>query len=102
MDNEPHGPLLPRSLCVEHDRLRSYYHNALESWANLRQDSWQRSWRGKELSGELNRRQAEFARAYAALHKHTRECSVCRQMTMKISISDSESFCVHSCQSHQD
>lgn len=101
MDKEPHGPLLQTSHCPEHDRLHSHYQNALESWANLRQDAWQRSWRGKELSGELSRRQAEFARSYAALHKHSRECPVCR-MGAGMTSSDTESFWWQACQSRPE
>lgn len=101
MDNEPQGPLLHTSLCAEHDRLRSHYQNALEVWANLRQDVWQRTWRGKELSGELNRRQGEFARAYAALHKHTRECPACR-MGAGMTSSDSDPFWRQSCHSRPE
>ena len=51
--------------------------NALEAWAKRREEAWQMGWHGKEIGGELVRLQAAFAKSYAVLQKHTRECPLC-------------------------
>lgn len=78
MDTEFDEPLLKASFCTEHDLLLARYQHALEAWAKRREEAWRMGLRGKERSGELMRLQGEFARSYAALHKHSRECSFCR------------------------
>jgi hypothetical protein len=71
-------PLREASFCIQHARLEARYHFALEAWARLREEAWQRDLRGRELNGELMRLQGEFAASYTQLHKHTRECVLCR------------------------
>jgi hypothetical protein len=78
MDAGPDEPLFTLSFCGQHDQLLSEYQNALEAWAKVREESWHLGLRGKELNGELLRLQGEFASSYAMLHKHSRECLLCR------------------------
>lgn len=69
--------LLPTSYCDAQDKLLAGYQTAMELWATCRDNAWRMGLRGRELSGELFRLQTEFANAYAALHKHRRECPRC-------------------------
>jgi hypothetical protein len=66
------------AICGQHDLLQERYQKAMEAWATLREESWHLGLRGKELNGELLRLQGEFARSYAQLHKHSRECLMCQ------------------------
>jgi len=63
--------------CTQYEQLLELCQNALSSWAKRREEAWQMGLRGKELGGELVRLQAEFAKSYAILSKHTRECPLC-------------------------
>lgn len=78
MDATLNEPGMKLSICGQHDRLQERYQKALEAWATLREESWHMGLRGKELNRELLRLQSEFARSYAQLHKHSRECLVCQ------------------------
>jgi hypothetical protein len=64
--------------CTQYEQLLELCQNALSSWAKRREEAWQMGLRGKELGGELVRLQAEFAKSYAILSKHTRECPLCK------------------------
>ena len=87
MDAGVDDSLFQVSACGQHDQLLARYQQALEAWAKLRETSWNLGLHGKELTGELLRLQAEFARAYTLLHQHTRECLLCRFGT-KLTFSD--------------
>ena len=63
--------------CNRYEQLLTESQKALQIWANRREQAWQMGLRGKELGGELVRLQADFAKSYAALQKHKRECSLC-------------------------
>jgi hypothetical protein len=78
MDLGPDEPSLTLSFCRQHGQLLSRYQNALEAWAMLCEESWHLTSRGKEFDGELMRLQSEFASSYATLHKHSRDCMLCR------------------------
>jgi len=78
MDAASVEPLFRSSFCEQHDQLLARYHLALETWGKRREEAWHMGLRGKELSGELLRLQTEFAKSYASLHKHSRECLLCR------------------------
>jgi hypothetical protein len=65
------------SFCGKYEELLVQSQNALEVWANRREEAWQMGLRGRELGGELIRLQADFAKAYARLQKHTHECPLC-------------------------
>ena len=69
--------LLPTSDCDTQEKLLARYQTAMELWATCRDDAWHMALRGREFGSELFRLQTEFANAYAALHKHRRECPRC-------------------------
>jgi hypothetical protein len=89
MDAGSVGPLFRSSFCEQHDQLLTRYQLALETWGKRREEAWHMGLRGKEPSGELLRLQSEFAKAYASLHKHSRECLLCR-FGGKMSVEDRE------------
>jgi len=63
--------------CSKYEELLEECQNALAVWSHRREEAWQMGLRGKELGGELVRLQADFAKSYARLQKHTHECSLC-------------------------
>jgi hypothetical protein len=63
--------------CGRYEELLADSQKALQAWSNRREQAWQMGLRGKELGGELIRLQANFAKCYAALQKHKRECALC-------------------------
>jgi hypothetical protein len=65
------------SFCSKYEELLVECQNALEVWAKRREEAWQMGWHGKEIGGELVHLQATFAKSYAVLQKHTRECPLC-------------------------
>ena len=66
-----------KTFCDKYKELLAQCQRALETWAKRREEAWQMGLRGKELGGELIRLQADFAKSYAVLQKHTRECPLC-------------------------
>jgi hypothetical protein len=76
------------SFCSKYEELLVECQNALETWAKRREEAGQMGWHGKEIGGELVRLQAAFARSYAVLQKHTRECPLC-EFVSKIAKDDS-------------
>jgi hypothetical protein len=66
------------AFCDKYEELLLVSKQALETWANRREEAWQMGLRGKELGGELVRLQADFAKSYAQLQRHTRECPLCQ------------------------
>ena len=89
MDAGTVEPLFRSSFCEEHEQLLARYQLALETWGKRREEALQMGLRGKELNGELLRLQSEFAKSYALLHKHSRECLLCR-FGGKMSVEDRE------------
>jgi aspartyl/asparaginyl beta-hydroxylase (cupin superfamily) len=65
------------AFCATYEEMLVECQKALETWARRREEAWQLGLRGKELGGELVRLQADFAKSYSRLQKHTRECSLC-------------------------
>jgi len=63
--------------CNKYEELLLVCQRALESWAKRRDDAGQMGLSGKELGDELIRLQADFAKSYALLRKHTQECALC-------------------------
>jgi hypothetical protein len=80
METKDQKPALKSSkmtFCDQYEKLLSLCQKALETWATRREQAWQMGLRGKELGGELIRLQANFAKSYAVLQQHTRECPLC-------------------------
>jgi hypothetical protein len=74
---ENRKPLFKTSFCDKYEELLMKCQAALERWTQRREEAWQIGLRGRALGGELVRLQADFARSYALLQKHVRECPLC-------------------------
>jgi hypothetical protein len=77
------------TVCSEYQRLLEECQGALEIW-NKRRDEFSQSGSIKTEEGdELLRLQANFARAYAVLQHHSRDCELC-DLVSRIEGRDSE------------
>jgi hypothetical protein len=65
------------AFCTRYEEMLVESKNALETWTKRREAVWELGLRGKEYGGELIRLQADFAKAYAQLERHARECVLC-------------------------
>jgi hypothetical protein len=70
-------PPFRTSFCDEYEGLLLRCQGALQKWTQRREEAWQMGLRGRVLGAELVRLQADFAKAYAILQKHVRECPLC-------------------------
>jgi hypothetical protein len=70
-------PEFKTSFCEDYEELLGKCQNALETWTARREQAWDMGMRGRALGGELVRLQADFAKSYAVLQKHVRECPLC-------------------------
>ena len=77
------------TVCSEYQRLLEECQDALEIW-NKRREEVSQSGLIKTAEGdELLRLQANFARAYAVLQHHSRDCELC-ELVSRIEGRDSE------------
>jgi hypothetical protein len=76
-------------ICIEHQRLFEESERALETWNDRRATFCQAHLTGKEAGNELLRLQAKYARAYATLWSHERNCSLC-QLTSRMEEPESQ------------
>ncbi len=76
MENQM-DPFKQPTFCSKYERLLEQCQRALETWSTRREEAWQMGLRGKELGSELIRLPADFAKSYAVLQKHVRECALC-------------------------
>lgn len=90
MNTEKEKRNFKTSVCSKYEELLVECQNALEVWAKRREEARQMGWHGKEIGGELVRLQAAFAKSYAVLQKHTRECPLC-EFVSKIAKDNSQS-----------
>lgn len=84
------------SFCHEYDMLLHECESAQRKWAEWREDMnlpWVRNHITRDVSGELLRLQAKFAKAYARLEKHNRECEAC-QFVARMSEQQRELSCL--------
>lgn len=83
------------SFCNEYDELLHECENAQRIWAEWREEmnSIGTHRLNKEVSDELLRLQARFAKAYARLEKHNHECELC-QLAAKLSEERGEFSCI--------
>jgi hypothetical protein len=73
-----HGKLeFKTSFCDRYEELLVKCQVALERWTQRREEAWQLGLRGRALGGELVRLQADFAKSYAVLQRHVKECPLC-------------------------
>ncbi len=83
------------SFCNDYDALLHECENAQRIWSEWRDEmnSLGAHRLNKQVSDELLRLQARFAKAYARLEKHTHECELC-QFVARLSEERSELPCV--------
>ena len=77
------------TVCSKYQRLLEDSQSALEIWNEHRAEISQSRLIGKEAGDELLRLQAKFARAYAVLEHHSKDCVLCR-LVARIEGRDSE------------
>ena len=77
------------TVCREYQRLLEDCQGALEVWDEYRAEVCESRLFGKEAGAELLRLQAKYARAYAVLQRHSRDCLLC-QLVTRMEGSDSE------------
>jgi len=83
--HQPHGkgetmnkePSVKMALCGEYQRLLEECQCNLETWNERRTEIANSRVIKREEGDELLRLQANFARAYALLQHHSRECELC-------------------------
>jgi len=68
------------SFCTDYDSLLHECENAQRIWSEWREEmnSLGAYRLNKQVSDELLRLQAKFAKAYARLERHTHECELCQ------------------------
>jgi hypothetical protein len=64
--------------CEEYEQLLKKSHAALTEWKNSRAEIRGSGRKGRAADNELLVLQANFAKAYAALQTHARDCSYCQ------------------------
>jgi hypothetical protein len=77
------------TVCSEYQSLLEESQRALEIWNEQRSQNCQSRLIGKEAVDKLLRLQANFARAYAVLQRHARNCLRC-QLVARIEGCNSE------------
>ena|SRR4029077_15809942 len=75
--------------CSEYQRLLEESQRFLKIWNEQRAKNCESRLINKEEGDELLRLQAKFARAYAVLQRHSRDCLIC-QLVSRIEGSSSE------------
>jgi len=66
------------AVCTEYEQLLHECQRALETWRRRREQVAEARLTGKQIGDELQRLQANYARAYSSLHKHNKVCVRCR------------------------
>jgi hypothetical protein len=66
------------TICSEYQKLLEESQIALEVWNDHRDEVCNSRLVGREAGDELLRLQANFARAYAVLHRHLLDCPLCQ------------------------
>jgi hypothetical protein len=74
---EDRKPEFKTSFCDRYEELLVKCQLALERWTQRREEAWHLGLRGRALGGELVRLQADFAKSYAVLQRHVKECPLC-------------------------
>lgn len=77
MNTEREGLTFKTSFCEQYEELLVQSRQALETWSNRQQEILQLGLHGKDVGDELIRLQANFAKAYARLRQHVRDCPAC-------------------------
>jgi hypothetical protein len=66
------------AVCKEYEQLLQECQHALEIWRHRRDEATEAHLSGKEIGDELQRLQANYAKAYSILKKHDKECQLCQ------------------------
>jgi hypothetical protein len=66
------------AICTDYEKLLFTCQRALESWHRCRDEVASLGFADKNISDDLLRLQAAFARAYSQLESHDRHCELCR------------------------
>jgi|tagenome__1003787_1003787.scaffolds.fasta_scaffold20930890_4 hypothetical protein len=64
--------------CEEYEELLKKSHSALNDWKEGRIEIRRSGRKGRSVDNELRMLQANFAKAYAALQTHARDCTYCQ------------------------
>ena len=68
--------------CEEYEELLKKSHTALTEWKEGRVEIRRSGRKGRSADNELRVLQANFAKAYAALQTHPRDCCYCQMPTL--------------------
>ena len=69
---------LKTAVCPEYERLMHECQRALQIWQRRRDHVAEEHWTGKQVGDELQKLQANYAKAYACVDLHNKECELCR------------------------
>jgi hypothetical protein len=75
------SPVKPAA-CSEYEALLKKSHVALTDWKNGRVEIRRSGRKGRQVDNQLRVLQANFARAYAALQTHARDCAFCQMPSL--------------------
>jgi hypothetical protein len=75
-----------RPLCADYQRLLTECQLALTNWNTGRAEIQHSGRRGKDADNELLTLQANFAKAWALLQYHERDCEVCKVISIVESV----------------
>jgi hypothetical protein len=65
-------------VCTEYEQLLHECQDALETWRRRRDEVTKEHLTGKEIGYELQKLQANYAKAYSNLNRHDKECELCQ------------------------
>jgi len=66
------------AVCSDYENLLKECQRALQAWKERREEIARIGLRGKRAGDELQKLQADYARAYNRLERHPKCCAVCR------------------------
>jgi hypothetical protein len=66
------------AVCSAYERLLEECQRALNIWNEQRAEIHESGLRGKQVDDELRKLQATYAKAYARLRTHVRDCETCQ------------------------
>ena len=66
------------AICSDYESLLKECQRAMHAWKERREEIARTGLRGKQAGDELQKLQAEYARAYNRLERHAKSCAVCR------------------------
>jgi hypothetical protein len=86
--SEDHGPKgestmsqevsFKTAVCSDYEQLLYDCQNALEIWRHRRDEAARANLTGKQIGDELQKLQANYAKAYSALNRHDKQCELCQ------------------------